>query len=283
MSAGVLHGPTDSSGMMRWGISAAAIVVLHAVLIAAYAGWSTRAPPAGSPSPTILVDLPPAPASAAPEPQQMDVAPGPEMQQADAPSPPPEPPKQATTPDDIAPTPPQPRPAVEAPPEPKAPPSPQPPAAAPPTPARPAPTPEKPKPVRTEAKKSSDRPPAPRTTGAPKAERRAPAASARFGASQAAAAAMPGYREKLAAHLARYKEYPSAAKAAGEQGVALLSFTVSRDGRVLASRLARSSGHGALDAETMAMIRRAQPLPSFPPEIKRASMSFTVPVRFSLR
>lgn len=283
MNAGVLHGPTDNSGVMRWSVSAATIVALHAALVAAYVGWSTHMPSAGSPSPTILVDLPPAPTSAAPEPQQMDVAPGPEMQQADAPSPPPEPPKSTTTPDDIVPTPPQPKPDVEAPPEQKAPPSPQPPATTPPEQSRTPPTPEKPKPVPSETKKPSDQPPAPRTSGAPKAERRAPAASARLGASSEAAAAMPGYREKLAARLARFKEYPSAAKAAGEQGVAMLSFTVSRDGRVLASRLARSSGHLALDAETMAMIRRAQPLPSFPPEIKQASMSFTVPVRFSLR
>jgi protein TonB len=33
----------------------------------------------------------------------------------------------------------------------------------------------------------------------------------------------------------------------------------------------------------MAMIRRAQPLPPFPPEITVSSMSFTVPVQFSVR
>jgi protein TonB len=52
---------------------------------------------------------------------------------------------------------------------------------------------------------------------------------------------------------------------------------------VLSSRLARSSGHADLDAETMAMIRRAQPLPAFPHDIPQASMSFTVPVRFAIR
>ena len=36
------------------------------------------------------------------------------------------------------------------------------------------------------------------------------------------------------------------------------------------------------DAETMAMIRRAQPLPAFPPEVTQGSMSFTVPVRFAI-
>ena len=52
---------------------------------------------------------------------------------------------------------------------------------------------------------------------------------------------------------------------------------------VLRASLARSSGHAALDAETMAMIRRAQPLPAFPPEMRQSSLSFTVPVRFAIR
>ena len=100
---------------------------------------------------------------------------------------------------------------------------------------------------------------------------------------QAAQAARVNYNGLLSAHLQRYKQYPSGAKAAGEQGVAMLSFTVSRNGQVLSARLARSSGSSALDAETMAMIRRAQPLPSFPPEMTQSSASYTVPVRFFLR
>jgi protein TonB len=270
MSAGVLYGPTDRSGALRWGTSAAIIVALHAGLIALGIAWYSHTPPAGSPGATILVDLPPAPSSAAPEPQQMDVAPGPAMQQADAPSPPPEPPKQEPAQEPIPSTPPQDKPVVAAPPKQKVEPKPEPP--------RPAPV----KPKHVETKKPSERPPAPRTTAAPKAERRAPAASARAGAA-ASAAALPAYRELLAAHLQRFKQYPPAAKAAGEQGTAMLSFTVSRNGHVLASRLAGSSGHSALDAETLTMIRRAQPLPAFPPEMKQASLSFTVPVHFSLR
>jgi protein TonB len=31
------------------------------------------------------------------------------------------------------------------------------------------------------------------------------------------------------------------------------------------------------------MVKRAQPFPSFPPEIKQASMSFSVPISFSIR
>jgi protein TonB len=94
---------------------------------------------------------------------------------------------------------------------------------------------------------------------------------------------MPAYRDRLAAHLQRFKQYPASARAAGVQGTAMLSFTVGRGGQVLRASLAGSSGHAELDAETLAMIRRAQPLPAFPPEIAQSSLSFTVPIRFAIR
>jgi protein TonB len=206
------------------------------------------------------------------------------MQQADEPAqPPPEPMRQSIVEDQIAPTPPVENPVVEAPPEQKEQPAPPPPDPAKSIPDPPQPAPEEPKPLRAEVKKKpSDTPAAPRTTAPPRAERRARLASAAT-AGAAAAAALPSYRDRLAAHLQRFKQYPGEAKAAGQQGVAMLRFTVSRSGQVLASGLAGSSGVSTLDAETLAMIRRAQPLPSFPPEITQSSLSFTVPVRFSIR
>ena len=285
-NAYVLHDRADRAGMARWGVSALAIVATHVALIAAGMAWVASSPPPGTTVPAIMVDL--APVSSAPEPQQQDLAPGPEMQQAEQPvTPPPEPQQQQAVQEQIPATPPQQTPEVAAPPEQKpepAPPKPEPPKQ---EPAKVTPEPKppqvKPKPVRREVKKPSERPPAPRTSAAPKAERRAQLAAAARAGAAAAAAAMPAYRDLLAAHLQRYKQYPSAAKAAGEQGTAMLSFTVSRTGHVLSSRLARSSGHADLDAETMAMIRRAQPLPAFPRDIPQASMSFTVPVRFAIR
>jgi protein TonB len=87
----------------------------------------------------------------------------------------------------------------------------------------------------------------------------------------------------VAAHLQRFKQYPAASKAAGERGVSRLSFSLGRGGQVLSSRIAGSSGHAALDAETLAMVRRAQPFPPFPPDLKHVTLSFSVPVSFSIR
>lgn len=287
MNPYALHAPTDRTAL-RWIGSVVVIVAIYAGLIAAGLGWYRQQVPAGSEMPAIMVDM--APAAAAPEISQQDAAPGPEMLQAEAPSeppPPPEPVIQQPIEEQVAPTPPVEQPVVEAPPEPKIEPTPPPPEPAKVEPEPPKPEPEKPaptpKPERAEPKKKpSDTPPAPRTTAPPRVDRKATAAST-ASAGAAAAAALPSYRDRLAVHLQRYKQYPSEARSAGQQGVAMLSFTVSRSGQVLGSRLASSSGVAALDAETMAMIRRAQPLPAFPPEMTQASLSFTVPVRFSIR
>ena len=284
MNAFALHNLSDRSALARWAGSAAVIVSVHFGLIAAGMALYAESEPAGVAMPAIMIDM--APVASAPETQPDDVAPGPEMQQAEAPAETPEPVKQAAIEEQIAPTPPVEKPEVEAPPEQVAqptPPTPEPPKV---IPEPPKPTPEKPKPVRDvkPKKKPSETPPAPRTTAAPRAERQANAAASMATAgAAAAAAALPSYRDRLAAHLQHYKQYPSDAKSMGKQGTAMLSFTVSRSGQVLTSRLAGSSGVPALDAETIAMIRRAQPLPAFPPEMTQASLSFTVPVRFSIR
>lgn len=87
----------------------------------------------------------------------------------------------------------------------------------------------------------------------------------------------------LMRRLQQFKRYPGAAQARGEQGVALLAFSVDRDGRVLTRKIVRSSGHADLDNEVLAMIERAQPLPAFPRSMTRNELSLTVPIRFSLR
>lgn len=275
MNAFVLHGVGDQTDVRRWGSSALAILAAHAALIALAMTWTSQRPPPGVSLPVIMFDM--APVSSSPQPTPMDLAPGPVMQAADAS--PPEAARQEPAEEQIAPTPPQERPDVVAPPEQKQ--------AIPqkPDPARLVPDQKpalvKPKVVRPEAKKPVDATPAPRTTAAPRADRQAPAASAV--SSGASAAAVASYKQMVAAHLQRFKQYPPAAKAAGQQGTARVSFTLGRGGQVLSAGLGGSSGHSALDAETLAMVRRAQPFPAFPPDVKQGAMSFSAPVAFYIR
>ena len=94
---------------------------------------------------------------------------------------------------------------------------------------------------------------------------------------------MMSWRDLVMVRLQQNKRYPSAAESRREQGVVTLSFTVDRNGRVLARSIARSSGVAALDEEVLAMVQRAQPLPAFPAAMAQASINLVVPIRFSLR
>lgn len=263
MSALTLYEASGHRDTRRWLVASIIIVALHAGLFTVIAFWQENRTSPGAMSPLILIDL--APISASPEKQQEDIAPGPVMQQADPPAETPE--QQKPVEETIAPTPPQQNPVVALPPEQTD----KPPL----EPAKPV-VPVHPREI---VKKPTTKPPEPKTTAAPKAERQAPLQNA-AAAGATAAAATASYRAMLAAHLQRFKQYPAASQAAGERGTAILSFTVSRNGQVLGSRITHSSGYPALDADTLALLRRAQPLPAFPPEIKQASMSFNVPMAY---
>lgn len=101
------------------------------------------------------------------------------------------------------------------------------------------------------------------------------------GGGQAGAAA--DYMSVLQAWLEKHKEYPRSARLRRIEGAVLLYFSIDRDGRLLAYRIERSSGHRMLDTETIAMINRAQPLPPIPNDMSRDKLEVVVPVQFSLK
>jgi protein TonB len=93
----------------------------------------------------------------------------------------------------------------------------------------------------------------------------------------------PSWTALLVKHLQQFKSYPSEARARNEQGVVLLAVSVGRDGHVLSRRIVQSSGHPDLDAEAMAWIERAQPLPAFPASMTQAEVDdLSIPLRFVL-
>ncbi|MFL9827490.1 energy transducer TonB [Rhodoplanes sp. SY1] len=92
--------------------------------------------------------------------------------------------------------------------------------------------------------------------------------------------AQSNYPGLVLAHLARFKQYPGAARAQARGGVARVRFTLDGGGRVTGVSLAQGSGHADLDQESVAVVRRASPFPA-PPGGR--PQSFTLPVRFGLR
>jgi TonB family protein len=83
----------------------------------------------------------------------------------------------------------------------------------------------------------------------------------------------------LLAQLERNKRYPPAA--GGAQGTARLAFRIDRRGHLLESHITQSSGSAALDEETLALARRAQPFPSPPADATENQLSFVVPIRYA--
>jgi len=91
----------------------------------------------------------------------------------------------------------------------------------------------------------------------------------------------PGYRALLSAWLESHKHYPDSARQRGEEGRAVLRFTVDRSGRVLDFAVAQSSGYPDLDASIEQMMRGAL-LPPFPASMPQPRIDVSVTIRFSL-
>jgi periplasmic protein TonB len=93
--------------------------------------------------------------------------------------------------------------------------------------------------------------------------------------------ALPSWRSQVIGILERNKRYPAEAEARQEHGVSSLAFSLNRQGRVTSARIAGSSGSSALDAETLALVRRVQPFPPPPPEVGGAQISLVVAIRYA--
>lgn len=67
-----------------------------------------------------------------------------------------------------------------------------------------------------------------------------------------------------------------------EQGVPYIRIVINREGKVLSSRLERSSGFPELDREAVSLARRTSPLPKPPEDRGGDTLELVVPVEFFL-
>jgi len=91
------------------------------------------------------------------------------------------------------------------------------------------------------------------------------------------------YFAELSAKLARYKRYPSKSRYRHEEGTITLFIIVNREGLVLESKISQSSGYKRLDDAVLSMLRKASPLPAFPPDMEQSQLSINIPVNFKLK
>lgn len=247
--------------LMRWSLCAVVVVAAHGVVALAVAGRSDEEElEAGAP--VVMIEL--APLAAAPPAPPRDLAAGPlvetENQERVAEQAPPErkEPDKEREKEKVVEVPPAPEPEVAmTQPQPMA---------------EEGPIEDKPAPVVAPA---APVPTAPQNAPAP-AERTAAPAVAPL--ERATSTAIASWERLLVAQLERHKRYPP--QAHGAVGEARLEFSIDRAGKVLASRIVRSSGSEALDQEALALIKRAAPLPPPPSGLPDDRLSFVVPIRY---
>ena len=242
---------------LRWIGSFVFVLALHAGAIRMALGWVHGEVPYSPPPAAIMLELAPLPA--APEATPNEAPPGPELSEV---IPEPEEPPPVEMPPPVL--------AEVTLPEPEPPP---------PLDLKPPPP---PKPDREEGREEAAAAQGLGAAGGTGAvEGRGGADAGRLGRS--AVGTLPTWKGLLLRHLERHKRYPSEAQRARHEGVTYVRFTMSRDGRILAARIERPSGHAALDQEGLDLLQRAQPLPPLPHDQPGESLEIVVPIQFFLR
>ena len=120
-------------------------------------------------------------------------------------------------------------------------------------------------------------PPAPTATPAPQT------AARRQGTTDRPSDETMSWSKALMNHLGRHRRYPAAARQAGHEGAVHVRFTIDRRGQVLAARVIKASRSMHLDAEAIAMLKRASPLPEPPDEVAGDVVELVIPIQFAIR
>lgn len=89
---------------------------------------------------------------------------------------------------------------------------------------------------------------------------------------------------QLSQKISENLQYPPAAVAASQEGVAQVALTINRSGRILSVELSKSSGNKLLDDESLAVIRRVASVSAMPASFQPGapSISVIVPISFEL-
>jgi len=121
---------------------------------------------------------------------------------------------------------------------------------------------------------------APPPVDAPPAEK--PAAP-KQGISSKPSEATLSWQKAVTLHLNKNKKFPHDARQRGEEGVANVSFSIDRSGKVIAAHLDRSSGSELLDKEAVEVLSRASPFPQPPSDTPGLTFNFALPIQFRIK
>jgi protein TonB len=82
--------------------------------------------------------------------------------------------------------------------------------------------------------------------------------------------------------IAQYRRYPLPARRAGQEGVAVVRFTLDPSGELLECEVLAASGMPLLDRAALSTVRNAAPFPPPPPELGEEPLTCEIPIEFSL-
>lgn len=91
---------------------------------------------------------------------------------------------------------------------------------------------------------------------------------------------LKGYMKQLSRAVRKNYKYPRAAERAGLEGKVLVSITLDASGKIIAVKLARSSGHEILDKAALDAARSVGSLPPAPDALGWGQRSVKIPFRF---
>lgn len=91
------------------------------------------------------------------------------------------------------------------------------------------------------------------------------------------------YLQHVYQRIQRAKRYPRFAREREMEGRIQVEFVLSRDGKLLESRVVNSSGHSVLDREALLTLRRAAPFPKLPETIQAGNVVMNVVISFVLQ
>jgi protein TonB len=91
------------------------------------------------------------------------------------------------------------------------------------------------------------------------------------------------YLETVYQKIEKCKRYPRLARYRGIEGEALLEFVLARDGKLMDTRVLRSSGYAILDREALLTVRRAKPFPKLPEGTRAGQVALKVAISFAIK
>jgi len=95
--------------------------------------------------------------------------------------------------------------------------------------------------------------------------------------------AMLRYQDMVKQRIENKRRYPAWAKRQGIEGIVHINFTVLSNGLSKDIKIARTSGFKILDEEATRNVKRANPFPPIPENIKESSIKMNVAIVYTLK